>query len=189
MEGAVEAMALMAEMRDPYTAGHERGVTHLAVALAREMELPDDQIEGLRLAGVVHDIGKIGVPTEILSRPGRITEMEFSIIKTHPQVSYNILKAIDFPWPVAQITLQHHERWDGSGYPQGLKGEKILLEARILGVADVVHAMACHRPYRAALGIEKALEEISSKRGALYDPNVVDACIVLFKDKGFRFEQ
>jgi HD-GYP domain-containing protein (c-di-GMP phosphodiesterase class II) len=141
------------------------------------------------MAGVIHDLGKITVPTDILNKPGRLTEHEFGIIRSHPKVGYDILKTIDFPWPVAQIVLQHHERMDGSGYPQGLSGEKIILEARILAVADVVEAMSSHRPYRPARGIDKALEEISQNKGVLYDPEVVDVCLKLFTQKGFRFEQ
>ncbi len=139
------------------------------------------------MAGSIHDIGKISVPAEILSKPTQLTDLEFSLIKVHPQISYDILKDIDFPWPVAEIVLQHHERMDGSGYPQGLKGDEILAEARILMVADVVEAIASHRPYRPALGIEKALEEIRQDKGILYDPGVVEVCLRLFKEKGYRF--
>ncbi|MBW1740700.1 MAG: PAS domain S-box protein [Deltaproteobacteria bacterium] len=188
MEGTIHAMALAAEMRDPYTAGHQRRVTKLACAIAKEVGLSKGEIDGLRPAGVVHDIGKIYVPAEILSKPGRLTENEFNIIKTHPQVGYDILKIIEFPWPIAKIVLQHHERMDGSGYPQGLSGEEILLEARILSVADVVEAMASHRPYRPALGIDKALEEISENKGVLYDAKAADACLKLFTEKEFKFE-
>lgn len=187
IEGTVHAMALTVEIRDPYTAGHQRRVAELALAIAAEMEFSEDRLDGIRMAGVIHDLGKISVPAEILSKPGRITKSEFDIIKAHPQVGYDILKEIDFPWPLAQITLQHHERMDGSGYPQGLSGEEILLEAKILGVADVVEAMASHRPYRPALGTDKALEEISKNRGILYDPEVVDACLKLFLE-GFQLE-
>jgi PAS domain S-box-containing protein/putative nucleotidyltransferase with HDIG domain len=185
----VQALASAIKTRNPYTAGHQQRVTQLACAIAREMGLPKEQIEGIRLAGLVHDIGKINVPFEILSNPDGITELEYGIIKAHPQIGYDILKAVDFPWPVAEIVLQHHERLDGSGYPQGLSGKEILLEARILGVADVVDAMASHQPYRAARGIDKALEEISQNRGVLYDPGVVGACLKLFKQKEFKFEQ
>jgi HD-GYP domain-containing protein (c-di-GMP phosphodiesterase class II) len=153
------------------------------------MGLPTEQVEGVRVAGLIHDIGIISVPFEILSNPDEITELEYGIIKAHPQIGYDILKAVEFPWPVAEIVLQHHERLDGSGYPQELSGDEILLEARILGVADVVDAMAAHQPYRAARGIDKALEEISQNRGALYDPGVVGACLKLFKQKEFKFEQ
>ncbi|MCR4433696.1 MAG: HD domain-containing protein, partial [Caldiserica bacterium] len=143
------------------------------------------RIKGLRYAALLHDLGKLGIPLEILSKPGKLNEMEFNLIKIHPQISYSILKNIPFPWPVAEIAYEHHERLNGSGYPRGLKGEEILLEARILGVADVVEAMSSHRPYRPALGIEEALKEIESKKGKLYDPEVVDACLRLFKEKGF----
>jgi len=177
LEGAIQAMASIVEARDPYTAGHQRRVTQLACAIAREMNLPEEQIEAIRVAGTIHDIGKIYVPAEILSKPGRLTENEFAIIKTHPQVGYEILKTIEFPWPIAQIVLQHHETMDGSGYPQGLSGEDILLEAGILRVADVVEAMSSHRPYRPAPGIDKALFEILQNKGCLYDSNVVDACL------------
>ncbi|MFQ6083458.1 MAG: PAS domain S-box protein [Candidatus Aminicenantia bacterium] len=188
MEETIRAMALTSEIRDPFTAGHQRRVSNLACAIAKEMGLPEKQIDGVRLTGIIHDIGKIYVPAEILSKPGRITEIEFSIIKNHTQVGHDILKTIEFPWPIAQIVLQHHEMLDGSGYPYGLSGEEIILEARILGVADVVEAMASHRPYRPAQGIDKALEEISQNRGVLYDPKVVDACLKLFTEKEFKLE-
>lgn len=186
--GTIQAVVSMVETRDPYTAGHQRRVTHLARALAQEMSLSRDQIDGVRMAGAIHDLGKISVPAEILSKPGRLTEHEFNIIKTHPQVGYDILKNIEFPWPVAQIVLQHHEMLNGSGYPQGLSGAEILLEARILGVADFVEALSSHRPYRPALGTAKALEELSQNKGLFYDPGVVDTCIKLFVEKGFAFE-
>jgi len=186
-EGTVHVLASAIEMRDPYTAGHQRRVSELACAIANEMGLPGEQIEGIRMAGLIHDIGKINVPAEILSKPTQLTEIEFGLIRVHPQVGYNVLKAVEFPWPVADIVLEHHERMDGSGYPQGLSGEEIILEARILGVTDVVEAMASHRPYRPAHGIDKALEEISENRDILYDPEVVDACLKLFTEKGFTF--
>lgn len=188
MEGTIKAIALTVEMKDPYTAGHQRRVTQLACAIAKEMRLSEEQIEGIYMTGVIHDIGKISVPAEILTKPGQLTEIEFSLIKTHPEVGYDILKMIEFPWPIAKIVLQHHERMNGSGYPSGLSGEEILLEARILGVADVVEAMASHRPYRPALGIDRALEEISQNRGVFYDTEVVDACLKLFTEKRFQFE-
>jgi len=184
--GTIEAMALTVETRDPYTAGHQRRVSNLARAIATEMGVSEDQIQGIRLAGVIHDVGKISVPGEILSKPGRIGANEFGIIKEHPQVGYNILKTVDFPWPIAQIVLQHHERMDGSGYPDGILGDNILIEARILAVADVVEAMASHRPYRPALGIDVALREISKNRGSFYDLDVVDACLRLFNEKSYR---
>ena len=188
LKGTIQALATTVETRDPYTAGHQQRVTVLACAVAEEMGLSGEKIEGLRMAGVIHDVGKIGVPAEILTKPGRITAMEFEIIKTHPQVGYDILKGIEFPWPVAEIVLQHQERMDGSGYPQGLSGDEILMEARIIAVADTVEAMASHRPYRAALGIDAALDEISKKEGVFYDPDVVDACVRLFREKGFAFK-
>jgi len=184
--GTIEAMALTVETRDPYTAGHQRRVANLARSIASEMGVSKAQIQGVRMAGVIHDIGKISVPGEILSKPGNISQNELGIIKEHPQVGYNILKTVDFPWPIAQIVLQHHERMDGSGYPNGISGENILLEARILAVADVVEAMASHRPYRAALGINLALNEISKNCGSSYDSKVVDACLRLFNEKGYR---
>jgi HD-GYP domain-containing protein (c-di-GMP phosphodiesterase class II) len=148
------------------------------------MKLPKDKIEGVRIASLVHDIGKISLPAEILNKPAKLSEMEYGLIKDHSQVGYDVLKTIEFSWPIARIVLQHHERLNGSGYPQGLKGEDILLEAKIIGVADVVEAMSSHRPYRPALGIDAALEEISQNKGILYDPEVVDVCIKLFKEKG-----
>ena len=181
-------MALTVETRDPYTAGHQRRATNLARAIATEIGLSEAQVDGIRMAGVVHDLGKISVPTEVLTKPGRLTKIEFNLVKAHPQVGYDILNRIGFPRPLTQIVLQHHERMDGSGYPSGLSGEEILLEARILAVADVVEAMSSHRPYRQALGIDKALEEISRNRGVLYDPEVVDACLKVFIEKGFKFE-
>ena len=184
--GTIEAMALTVETRDPYTAGHQRRVSNLARGIATEMGVSEEQIQGVRLAGVIHDIGKISVPGEILSKPGSIGANELGIIREHPQVGYNILKTVDFPWPIAQIVLQHHERMDGSGYPDGISGDNILIEARILAVADVVEAMASHRPYRAALGIDLALNEISKNRGSSYDSKVVDACLRLFNEKGYR---
>ena len=189
MRGTIQAMALTVERRDPCTAGHQQRVADLARAIAQEMRLPKNQVDGIRLAGMIHDLGKISVPADILSKPSRLTEHEFALIKTHPQVGHDILKGIEFPWPIAQITLQHHERMDGSGYPQGLSGEDILVEAKILAVADVVEAMVSHRPYRPAFSLDKALEEIAQKRGTLYDPDVVDACLKVFGENGFKFRQ
>jgi PAS domain S-box-containing protein len=189
VEGAIAAMATVIEMRDPYTAGHQQRVARIAAAIAREMALPEDLAKGVEITGKIHDIGKIYVPMEILSKPGILSPIERQIIQTHARGSYDILKSIDFPWPVAQTALQHHERLDGSGYPQGLKENEIMLEAKILMVADVVEAMASHRPYRASRGIEAALEEISRNRCILYDSNVVDACLCLFREKGFSFEE
>lgn len=185
--GTVSALASALEKRDPYTAGHQRRVTQLACAMAREMGLPKDQIAGLKVAATLHDIGKITTPTDILSKPVKLGKHEMALVRNHARASYDILKMVDFPWPVSPIILQHHERLDGSGYPAGLKGEEILLEAKILAVADVVEAMASHRPYRPALGIEKALEEIYRFKGILYDPEVVEACIRLFSEKNFKF--
>ena len=189
MGGVVQAMALTVERRDPYTAGHQRRVSDLARGVAAEMALPTHQIDGIRMAGLIHDLGKICVPAEILSKPGQLTEIEHTLIQDHPQVGYEILKEIEFPWPVAQIVLQHHERIDGSGYPVGLTGYDIIIEAKTLAVADVVEAMASHRPYRPTLGHDMALEEISQNRGVLYDPDVVDACMKLLLEKNFRFRQ
>lgn len=183
----VEAIASMAEMRDPYTAGHQRNVTRLACMLAEKMGLSNDRIEGIRVAGFLHDIGKIVVPVEILNKPGKLSEYEFNLIKSHSQAGYDILKQIDFPWPVAQIVLQHHERLNGSGYPAGLSAPDILLEAKILAVADVTEAMAAYRPYRPGLGVDKALEEMIGNKGVLYDPQAVEACIEVFTNDGFKF--
>jgi putative nucleotidyltransferase with HDIG domain len=188
LEGTIYALALTVEKRDPYTAGHQQRVTNLACAIATEMGLSEEKINGIRMVGFIHDLGKIYVPAEILSKPGQLTEMEFVIIRTHAKVGYDILKKVEFPWPIAQVIVQHHERMDGSGYPFGLSGENILLEAKIIGVADVIEAIASHRPYRPALGLDKALEEVSQKRGILYDPEVVDACLRLFTMKGFNLE-
>ncbi len=188
LEGTVRAMSLTIEMRDLYTAGHQRRVSDLAVAIGREMHLPVDKLEGIRMAGIIHDIGKIAMPAEILTKPTKLTKTEFQLIKDHPRVGFDILKSIEFPWPVAHIILQHHERMDGSGYPDGLLGDAILLEARILSVADVVEALSSHRPYRPALGMEKALEEIRRGRGIRYDMRVVDACIKLFKERRYAFK-
>ncbi len=174
-------------MRDPYTAGHQRRVAQLAAAIATEMGLPPERIHGIRLAGTVHDVGKIGVPAEILSKPGVLTGVEFNLIKLHPTVGYEILKDVEFPWPIAQMVRSHHERLDGSGYPDGLKGEEILLDTRIISVADVVEAMLSYRPYRPGLGIQAALDEIVGKRGVLYDEQVVDACRKVFEG-GFEFK-
>ncbi len=188
LEGTIQAIAKTVESRDPYTAGHQQRVTQLATAIAKELDLDGHRLEGLKMAGMVHDLGKISIPAEILSKPGQITETEFGLIKIHPQVGYDILKDIDFPWPIARMVLQHHEKMNGSGYPKAVSGNDILMEARILCAADVVEAMASHRPYRAALGIDVALEEISKNKGVLYDPNVVDACLKVFSENGFRFE-
>ena len=188
LEGTVHTLVAAIEMRDPYTAGHQRRVTQLACAIAHEMGLPEERVEGIRMAGLIHDIGKMNIPAEILSKPGLLSDLEYSLIKNHAQVGHDVLKEMDFPWPLAQIVLQHHERMDGSGYPQGLAGEDIILEARILAVTDVVEAMASQRPYRPSVGLDKALEEISQNRSVLYDPEVVDACLKLFAEERFEFE-
>lgn len=188
LKGTIQAISTTIEMRDPYTAGHQRRVAQLAEAIAREMNLPEVKIEGMRFAAQIHDIGKIYVPAEILSKPTKLTDLEYTIIKTHPQAGYEILKNIEFPWPIAEIVLQHHERLNGSGYPAGLKDGEILLEARILAIADVVEAMSSHRPYRPSFGIDKALEEISLNNGLLYEPEAVTACQRLFLEKAFSFD-
>jgi PAS domain S-box-containing protein len=185
LEGSINAMALTVETRDPYTAGHQKRVAELATAIATEMQVAPETVEGIRMAGVIHDLGKLRVPPDILSNPGRLTEPEFAIIKTHPQVAHDILSVIDFPWPVSEVVYQHHERIDGSGYPQGLEKDEILIEARIIGVADVVEAMASHRPYRPALGVEKALKEIREGSGTRYDSSVASACLGLFESKAY----
>ena len=182
----INAMAVTVETRDPYTAGHQRRVADLARAIATEMNLTSDQIDGVRMAGMIHDIGKISIPSEILTKPTKLTNLEFNLIKTHPASGYNILKDIEFPWPIARIILEHHERIDGSGYPNGLQGEQILLESRIIAIADVVEAISSHRPYRAAFGIDAALGEITKNRGILYDPDFVDACLRIFREKNYN---
>jgi len=187
LDETVNAMSLTVEERDPYTAGHQRRTADLAVTLAKIMGLSDQTIKGIRTAGLIHDIGKISIPAEILSKPGRLNEAEIQLIRRHPKVAYEILKNIDFPWPVDQIVLQHHEKINGSGYPMGLSGKEMLVEAKILCVADVVETIASHRPYRPGLGIDKALEELSENKGTLYDPAVVDVCLKLFRTKGYQF--
>jgi len=183
----VTAMARVIEMRDPYTAGHQERVARLAVAIAAEMGMTEDQVEGIEITAKIHDIGKVYVPMEILSKPGALTDIERQIIQTHARGSYDMLKPVDFPWPVAEISLQHHERMDGSGYPRGLKGDEICMDARILMVADVVEAMTYPRPYRPGLGIEAALQEITEKAGTLYDDQAAATCLRLFREKGFTF--
>jgi PAS domain S-box-containing protein/putative nucleotidyltransferase with HDIG domain len=189
LEATIGAIAAALESRDPYTAGHQKRVAGLAAAVAKEMGLPPAAVEGIHFGALIHDLGKIQIPAEILSKPTRLTKLEFELIKTHPQAGYDIVKGIDFPWPVAAMVHQHHERLDGTGYPQALKAEEICIEARILAVADVVEAMASHRPYRPGLGIEKALKEIEDKRGKWFCPDAVDACLRLFREKGFSLEQ
>jgi len=187
VEGAVLAMSLVVETRDPYTAGHERRVSELATAIATDMGMAGEQLAALRHAGLIHDIGKVAVPAEILSKPGRLSAVEFELIKQHPATGFDILASIDFGAPVAEMVLQHHERLDGSGYPRGLAGEAILPEAKILAVADVVEAMSSHRPYRAALGMEAALAEVREHAGVKYDAAVAAACVRLVEEQGFQF--
>lgn len=183
--GTVDLAMTLVGMRDPYTTGHERRAAGIAVGIGREMGFDQDRLEGIRIVAELHDIGNARVPLDILIKPSRLSTVEFEFIKTHTESAYEILKDVEFPWPVAEVALQHHERWDGSGYPNGLKGDAVSLEARIVAVADVVEAMASHRPYRPALGIDKALAEIESGRGTLYDPDVVDTCLRLFREKGY----
>lgn len=185
LDGSVRALARAVETRDPYTAGHQKRVAELACAIALEMHLPAQIIEGIHMAGIVHDLGKIYVPAEILNKPGKLSPIERELIHVHPQVGFDILKGIDFPWPISQIILQHHERVDGSGYPNRLQNNDILLEAKIIAVADVVEAMSSHRPYRPAPGTNLALAEIEKNKGNFYDQEVAEACLSLFRDKGF----
>lgn len=185
--GTIHAIAATTESRDPYTAGHQRKVTELAVAIGRELGFDADRLESLQIAGLMHDIGKIAIPAEILSKPTRLTDTEMALIRAHPQMAYDILKNVEFPRAVATFVLQHHERLDGSGYPKGLTGEQIHLEARIIAVADVVEAISSHRPYRPALGLDVAFEEIESRSGTAYDADVVTACLRLFSEGGFAF--
>lgn len=188
MEATIQALASTVEFRDPYTAGHQRRVGQLAVAIGRELQLDADRVNGLYLAAIVHDIGKIRVPAEVLTRPGKLSGIEFDMVKTHVEAGYDILKSIDFPWPIADIVRQHHERLNGSGYPAGLGAGALLLESRILSVADVVEAIASFRPYRPALGIDHALAEVAAGRGVLFDSAAVDACIRLFRENRFKFD-
>jgi putative nucleotidyltransferase with HDIG domain len=187
MTGVTQALGSMVEMRDPYTAGHQRRVADLSAAIARALGLDEACARALHVAGSVHDVGKVSVPAEILTRPGRLSRVEFEMVKPHAAAGYEILRPIDFDYPIAEIVRQHHERLDGTGYPQGLEGDEILLEARILIVADVVEAMSNHRPYRPALGVDAALAEILQGRGRQYDPAVVDACAALFREGRFSF--
>ncbi|MCP4111116.1 MAG: response regulator [Desulfobacteraceae bacterium] len=187
LEQTVDALKSSVEIRDPYTSGHQERVSRLACAIAAHMGLSEEYTHGIRIAGRLHDIGKISIPAEILTKPGRLNEIEFRLMKEHSRVSYEILKDIEFSRPIAKIVLQHHERLNGSGYPLKLQGKDILLEARILSVADVVEAMSTHRPYRPAIGLEKALEEIMNNKGILYDPEVAKACYAIIKEKGFVF--
>jgi PAS domain S-box-containing protein len=186
--GTIRVLAQTIEARDPYTAGHQKNVARLCVAIAEELGLSEDETLGLKLAAEIHDLGKIAIPSEILSKPTRLNKVEYELLKMHSETGYDIVKDIAFPWPIAEMIYQHHERIDGSGYPRELKGDETLLEARIISVADVVEAMTAHRPYRPALGIDKALAEIETNRGLLYDPSVADACLRLFREKGFAIE-
>jgi PAS domain S-box-containing protein/putative nucleotidyltransferase with HDIG domain len=188
LNDALNMVVKIVETRDPYTSGHQQRVAELATSIGREMKLEDTRIDQLRMAAFIHDIGKMYIPSDILSKPGRLSDIEFNLIKSHSQYSYDIVNGMDFPGIVAQAVLQHHERLDGSGYPNQLKGEDTLLEAKILAVADVIEAMASHRPYRPALGVDKALEEISKNKGKLYDPDVVDTCLELFNSGQFEFK-
>lgn len=187
-DGVIKALSRTVEKKDPYTAQHQRRCSRLASAIAEEMELGEECADGLRVAGLIHDIGKMMVPAEILNKPGELGEHEFELVQMHAEFGYDTLKEIEFPWPVAQVALQHHERLDGSGYPQGLEGDEIIVEAKIMAVADVVEAMTFRRPYREALGIEAALNELRQNRGLLYDPSVVEACLNLFKKQSFSFQ-
>jgi putative two-component system response regulator len=187
LEGIIQSMGYVLESRDQCTAGHQRRVTDVACGIAKVMELPENVVDGIRMASMIHDVGKIYVPSEILNKYGKLDEAEFMLVKKHPQIGYDILKSIDFPWPIAEIVYQHHERLDSSGYPRGLHGEEILLEAKILCVADVVEAMLSNRPYKSGLGLDSVLSEIELKKGSLYEPDVVDACISLFRNTGYRF--
>ncbi|MEW6263734.1 MAG: HD domain-containing phosphohydrolase [Thermodesulfobacteriota bacterium] len=187
LEKIIQAFIRLVEARDPYTSGHQEKVARLSQAIAERLGLESEQVEAIRMAANIHDLGKVYVPAEILNRPGRLSEVEFKLICLHPQVGHDILEPIDFEQPIAEIVLQHHERLDGSGYPAGLRGEEIRLEARIIAVADVVEAMSSHRPYRPSLGLDKALDEITARKGDLYDPRVVEACWGLFREKAFSF--
>jgi HD-GYP domain-containing protein (c-di-GMP phosphodiesterase class II) len=185
--GLVTAFSVAAEMQDPYSAGHQQRVAQLACGIGEQMGFSPDRVAGMKIMGQLHDVGKVAIPPGILNKVGLLTVVECNIVKSHPQLGYDLLKNIEFPWPVAQAILQHHERWDGSGYPAGLSGEEIIIEARILAVADVVEAMVSPRPYGVAVGLEKALEEVYKEAGVLYDPQVVDAALKLFVEKGFKF--
>ncbi len=183
--GVVDAMGKVVESRDPYTAGHQRRVACIASSLARGLGLSDEEVEGIRIAGLVHDIGKVAIPAEILTKPARLNTLEFRMVQTHPEAGYEMLQSIDFPWPVADMVRQHHERMDGSGYPLGLLGDDILMGARCLAVADVVEAISSHRPYRPGLGVGEAKMELQKNRGTIYDANVVDVCLSLMEEPDF----
>ena len=186
MEGTAHIIMEIVEIRDPYLTGHQQRVSQLATAIAQEMKLPQDKIEGVRFASLVHDVGKVNLPTEIVSKLNKLSEVEFNLVKNHPRIGYEILKKVDFPWPIAEIVFQHQEKIDGSGYPRRLKGAEILIEAKILGVANVIEAMSSSRSYRPAISIEESLAEISRNKNILFDPEVVDACLRLFKETEFK---
>jgi HD-GYP domain-containing protein (c-di-GMP phosphodiesterase class II) len=188
LEGTIRTLTITSEAKDPYTAGHQRRVSDLARAIGQEIGLPENVVDGIRMAGLIHDIGKIGVPGEILIKPSKLNDLEFQLVKAHPEVGYALLKDVEFPWPVADIVLQHHERKNGSGYPRRLKGPDIRIEAKIIAVADVVEAISSTRPYREPLGLETALEQILKNRGILYDEKAADACLRLFEEKRFKFK-
>ncbi len=188
IEGTANIITKIVEIRDPYSIGHHQKVSKLATVIAQEMKLSQDKIEGTKIASLVHDIGKVNLPTEIISKPNKLIEVEFNLIKNYPKVGYDILKKVDFPWPIAEIVFQHQEKIDGSGYPRGLKGDEICVEAKILGVANVVEAMSSYKSYRPALSIDEALAEIVENKNILFDPEVVDTCTKLFKEKDFKFE-
>jgi HD-GYP domain-containing protein (c-di-GMP phosphodiesterase class II) len=187
IEGTVNIITKVVEIRDPYSMGHQQRVSKLAMAIAQEMKLSQDKINGTKIASLVHDIGKVNLPTEIISKPNKLIDVEFNLVKNYPKVGYDILKKVDFPWPIAEIVLQHQEKIDGSGYPRGLKGNEICIEAKILGVANVVEAMSSYKSYRPALSIDEALAEISKNKNILFDLEVVDTCLKLFKEKDFKF--
>jgi len=187
IEGIAYIITEIVEIRDPYLIGHHQRVSKLATAIAREMKLPQDKIEGVKIASLVYDVGKVNLPAEIVSKPSKLVEVEFNLVKNHPRIGYDILKKVDFPWPIAEIVFQHQEKIDGSGYPRGLKGAEILIEAKILGVANVVEAMSSYKSYRPALSMDESLAEISKYKNILFDPEVVDTCIKLFKEKEFKF--
>jgi putative nucleotidyltransferase with HDIG domain len=187
LEQTIMLLISISEMKDPFTIGHQKRVSELATAIAKKMNLPEERIESIRVASLIHDIGKTGIPSDILNKPSKLNESEFAFVKKHPFISYKCIKDVDFPRKVAEIILQHHERLNGTGYPSGLKSKKIMLEAKIISVADVVESMNFHRPYRPALGMDKSLEEISMNKGKLYDSDVAEACIKLFKEDGFKF--
>jgi len=186
MDSTVQAITTTIEKRDPYTSGHQQRVADLSRAIARKIGFSENEIEGIYIAAAIHDIGKISIPAEILSKPVQLSDIELRLIQAHSETGYDILKGIKFPWPIAEIVLQHHERLNGSGYPRGLAGDDVLMAARIIGVADVVETMASHRPYRPSMGIDKALEEITQNRGVLYEPLIVDACLEIFNNKEFQ---